>query len=240
MDEGDDEGGDDDPDEEEESASAKAEEKARKAKGKAEAAKHRAKAAEHDAKSAALKERAKKCEDDGADSEEAEAEAALAIEGASASLGGATPGATPGAHAALAAQAALVPGLVARVEALTKRAATDDRESLVAAAFAAKRITPAERKTLGTKSVEFVREYLSMRTTPVLPSSDAELNAPKVDATGVDLGPDVLAEVEAHVQAASAHFAGDPAVVAAKVTKLRADMIANARAALNGAAPGRY
>jgi hypothetical protein len=232
---GDGEGDGDGDGDEEESKSAKAEEKARKAKGKAEAAKHSAKAAEHEAKAAKLRERAKKCEDEGADSEEAEAAAAMAIEGASATMP-----TTDARSAAMAAQAALVPGLVAQVEALAKRRNTDDREAAISVAFAKRLITPAQRKMLASKPLAFVTEYLTMCTSPVLPSSEAELDAPQVDATGADLGREATIEIDKQVKLAASHFRGTPDEVASKTVKLRADMIANARAAMNGAALGRY
>ena len=185
-------GGDEDDDDEESDSEKKAK-KAEESKKKAEAAKHKAKADEHRAKAADYDEAAKKCMGD--DEEEAEAAAALAAR----PIGSVV---SPGAAAALAGAAELVPDLVARVEAIEKGAGDREKKASIDAALVARRITPAEAKTLAKKDATFVADFLEMRPKAIVASQDDEIEVP--DGTpGAHLGKEAMAAIEEALAAAS-------------------------------------
>src|SRR5258708_18759351 len=172
---------DSDDDGDEDSKSAKAAEQAAKAKKTAEAAKHRAKAAEHKQKAAEYEEAAKKAEEDDEDEEEESEESEASL--------------TPGKVAALASQADMCREALARVEALDKSSAAPEHAPMIAEAKAQRRITPTEAKTLPSKSLAFVRDYLEMRPKSLVNTADEELSVPD-GREGADIGAAAMGQVE--------------------------------------------
>lgn len=221
-----DEDDDEDEDDDDESKSKKAAAAAEKAKKKAEASKHRAKAAEYKQKAAESEEEAKKAEEDD-DEEEEEAEeaaAALAVQA----------GMSPGAAAAVASQAKALPGVMARLEKLEKVGTDRERAAMIAEAKGARRITPTEAKTLASKPMSFVRDFLEMRPSAVVFSDDSETLVPD-GREGAVLGSDVLASIDLAV----ASFEGSDEKKAALKVKLIEDNKKQLAQRANGAA-GRH
>ena len=183
----------DEDDDGDESAAAKHAERARKLKAKSEALKHRAKAAEHKKAAAESEEEAKKCEEEAAGSEEDDEDEARNR--------AATPSAlTEGAAAAIASQADLGRDALARIEKLEKSAQDRERLAMIAEAKATRRITPNEAKTLGGKSMAFVRDFLEMRPKPLVATDDGALAQPDGSPAG-DIPENVKAFIEQGIQA---------------------------------------
>lgn len=240
MDDGDED--EDDDDDEEESKAKKAAAAAKQAKKSAEAAKHRAKAADHKQKAAEYEEAAKKVEEDEDDEDESEEEAEARLRTYAPS--DSTPvrpaaSLTPGAAAALAGQNEVTRKALADIAQLKKDAEGDRLKAMIAEAVSARRITKPEAKSLASKSLEFVKDFLEMRPKALMATDEDDLVAPKVDAEGRpmlgSLSSEVMAGIDDAVKATG--FTGD------RAESIRQDMIVKAKKALaelNGAAPGRY
>lgn len=199
----DDGGGDGDGDGDGDDKAKKAAKAAKQAAKKAEAAKHRAKAAEHKQKAAEYEEAAKKAEEDDEedDEEEDEAEAAARIAEIHARIEGATTTAlSEGAAAAVASQAAVTQGALARIEALEKDTAARNRNAMIDEAVAARRITKAEATTLRKKSDTFVLDFLEMRPKALVHTTEEHIEQPGNTAAG-DIPSAVKAMVEQGIEA---------------------------------------
>jgi hypothetical protein len=229
---------DDDEDDEDESKAKKAAAAAKYAKKAAEAAKHRAKAADHKQKAAEYEEAAKKAEEDEDDEEESEEEAAARIESyapSDAVSPRTSSNLSPGAAAAIASEAQLGRDALARLTKLEKSAEKREHAALITEARAARRITGPEAKSLASKSIGFVRDFLDMRPKALVATEEDDLVAPKGGDSdgGPVLTSEQMVDIDAAVRATGAK--GDAA------SKLKADMVTNARkelSSLNGA--GRY
>lgn len=236
----DDEGGndddkDDDKDDEGDSKSEKHAAKAAKLKAKAKATDLRSKAASKKSEAAALEEEAKKCEEEASgdeDDEEEEKKAAAASLARQALIAG---GMSEGAAAALAAQAAMVPELTARLEKLEKCATSSAKADAIKVALADRKITPAEAKKLAAKDLSFVTDFLTMRPKAIV-MADGEDDQVPDGAPGAHLGKETLAAIE---EAVTSSNCTTPAESKALRESLMAAHIQAATARANGAAP-RY
>ena len=221
-------GDDDDEDDDEDDKAGKAAKKAEASKRKLEAAKHKAKADDHRAKAAECDEAARKAMGDEDDEEDEEAKALRAELAARASL------MSEGATAALASQAGQDAAMRARLDAIEKERAAERTANAIAAALTARRITPGEAKTLGTKSAAFVTDFLAMRPKAIVNTDETHLTQPS-HVPDADIDPKAMAEIDGMVAKLS--------ISDELKKKVRQDMIDGRRALASGqtnGAPGRY
>jgi hypothetical protein len=221
----------DDPDEddepEEDDKASKAAKKAEMSKKKHEAAGHKAKADQHRAKAAEYDSKAKECLGEESEDEDAEAKAMRAElhTRLTASL-------PEGAAAALASQAGQDAALRMRLEAIEKERAAERKEGAINAALAGRRITPGEAKTLATKPIDFVTDFLAMRPKAIVNTDASDLLQPTM-TPDADLDPKAMAEINAKVS-------NLPNLTDAQRAEVRQKMIDGRRALANGAPIGRY
>jgi len=171
-----------------------------------------------------------------AEGSEEEKKATLAVYQVACEATGKSGRAVAGALAALVAEAKELPELRKRVAKIEQDKRIDKRSSLIATAKAERRITPHEAKTLATKKLDFVQDFLDMRPNALVATDDGELLKPS-GKENADLPPFALAEIN-----------GALAALPEGTTKeareaMRERLIANARKAIaetNGAAVGRH
>ena len=151
--------------------------KAKKAKAAADKAARKAVAMKHKSKAAEFKQKAKECEDAAKEAMAEDGEdAVLAIEPISAEL-------SPGAVAALAGQSDIAAGNADAIAKMQARLDNSDRLALVESAFSGRRITPAERKTLITKPLAFVQDFLAMRPKAIVQAAGDEIQVPPMSGS---------------------------------------------------------
>ena len=229
--EGGDDADEDDDEAEDDDKAGKAAKRAEMSKKKHAAAGHKAKGDEYRRKAAECDQAAKDAMGDEDDDEDAEAKALRAElhTRLTASL-------PDGAAAALASQAGIDAATRARVEKLEKDAEAKEMRASINEALSARRVTPGEAKTLATKSVGFVRDFLAMRPKAIVNTDERTLDQPNPQENA-DLGPEAMAGIDQIV-------AGLPSTLTPEQkAKVKQDMINGRRqvAATNGVpTPGRY
>lgn len=162
--------------------------------------------------------------------------AMLAVYQAACEATGKTGKQVAGALAALVAEAKELPELRKRVAKIEQDKRIDKRDSLIATAKAERRITRHEAKTLASKKLDFVQDFLDMRPNALVATDEGELLKPS-GKENADLPPFALAEIN------SALAALPEATTKEAREAMREKLIANARKAIaetNGAAVGRH
>jgi hypothetical protein len=106
---------------------------------------------------------------------------------------------------------------------------------MVSTALAERKLSPHEAKTLHTKSIEFVTDFLAMRPNALVSNLDEELSAPSGQEHA-----DLPGWAHADIEAALASMSGASAESQAAMKTQLVDSARKTLAASNGAAVGRH
>ena len=225
----DDEDDEEDDDADEGDKAGKAAKRADMSRKKAESAKHKAKADEHRQKAAEYDDKARKClgSEDEDDDEEAKAmRAELDTRLAASSSSG-------GALAALADQANMSADALSRLQRLEREAEARETRAAIQESLSTRCITRTQAVMLEKKSRDFVKDYLSMHTRPLVNTDESQALQPS-PTENADIPANVLAQIDANIAALP------ESIKAEQKAKLRADMINSRRASVAGGSNGRY